>query len=568
MKSIVLAGLAAAVLAACGGGGGNPGACSGSAQYCAEANAGSSSGGGAVNAPVLPPLVSSASVAGQCVAPRPAGTIDPTTGQPYSDAQGSLTTEKAWIRGFVNETYLWYNEVVDADPALYVVGATVPFVEPSNNSRAPFALRSNTDVVEAYFNSQRTQAVTASGKPKDQFHFTVPTSVWTAQSTSGNAVGFGFQVALLSSSPPRKAVIAYSEPGSPAASAGLGRGTEFISIEGVPVANGDPAALNEALFSPAAGKPYSFVVLDRGSSTTRTVALTASVVTSVPVQNVRTLAAPHTNVGYIQFNDHIATAESQLIAAVNLLKGANGGAGISELVLDLRYNGGGFLALASELAYMVAGSGRTAGKTFERLAFNDKNPFGLTEAERATPFYAVSQGFSTAQGQALPQLNLARVFVITGADTCSASESIINGLRGVGVEVIQIGGTTCGKPYGFLPQDNCSTTYFAVQFKGVNQLGFGEYADGFVPGGTSGLPNNLPGCAVPDDFSQPLGDIAEGRIAAALRYSANGNCSATASTSAVQTLAAVVPHNARLGGRTAVQQNRFYRPATGRPAGL
>ena len=58
--------------------------------------------------------------------------------------------------------------------------------------------------------------------------------------------------------------------------------------------------------------------------------------------------------------------------------------------------------------------------------------------------------------------------VLTGPDTCSASESVINGLRGVDVEVNLIGGPTCGKPYGFYPQDNCGTTYFAIQFQGVN----------------------------------------------------------------------------------------------------
>ena len=56
--------------------------------------------------------------------------------------------------------------------------------------------------------------------------------------------------------------------------------------------------------------------------------------------------------------------------------------------------------------------------------------------------------------------------------TCSASEAIINGLRGVNVQVIQIGSITCGKPYGFYSQDNCGTTYFSIQFKGVNAAGF------------------------------------------------------------------------------------------------
>ena len=70
------------------------------------------------------------------------------------------------------------------------------------------------------------------------------------------------------------------------------------------------------------------------------------------------------------------------------------------------------------------------------------------------PFFTTAQGFSVARGTALPTLNLSRVFVLTGRNTCSASESVINSLRGVNVEVIQIGSTTCGKPYGFYPQDN------------------------------------------------------------------------------------------------------------------
>jgi hypothetical protein len=100
------------------------------------------------------------------------------------------------------------------------------------------------------------------------------------------------------------------------------------------------------------------------------------------------------------------------------------------------------------------------------------------------PFHSEAQGFTTPFGQSLPTLNLPRVFVLTGPDTCSASESVINSLQGVDVEVIQIGTTTCGKPYGFYPEDNCGTTYFTIEFQGVNAKGFGDYTDGFSPGGT------------------------------------------------------------------------------------
>src|SRR5205085_5831457 len=120
-----------------------------------------------------------------------------------------------------------------------------------------------------------------------------------------------------------------------------------------------------------------------------------------------------------------------------------------------------------------------------------------------------------------------RIMVLTGAGTCSASESIINSLRGVGVQVIQVGATTCGKPYGFVPQDNCGTTYFSIQFKGVNASGFGDYSDGFSPGNTTSVAGTLvTGCSVAEDFDHALGDPAEARFAAALGYRTNSSCPA------------------------------------------
>jgi hypothetical protein len=494
----------------------------------------------------------------QCTTPRAANTIDPFTQQAYGDVQGSLSTEKLWIRSWVNDTYLWYQDIVAPDPALFVLGATLPRINPADNSQTMVTLQSNFDVVDSYFNRQRSLLMTDSGKPKDQFHFTYLTHDWVALSMAGSSVGFGFEVALLARSPPRSALVAYSEPGSQAAANNLSRGTRFVSVNGVDVATGYPDVLNEGLFSPVVGKAYTFEVLDQGSSTARTVTMTANTVISTPVQNVHILPAPYNSVGYIQFNDHIATAERQLIAAVNQLNAANNGAGISDLVLDLRYNGGGQLDIASELAYMIAGSAATTGKAFETLSFNDKNPFQLSAANRITPFYDRTQGFSTSAGQALPQLGLPRVFVITGDGTCSASESVINGLQGAGIDVILIGGTSCGKPYGFFPQDNCGVTYFTIQFKGVNNAGFGDYADGFSPGGTGSPANHLPGCMVADDFTKPLGDSTEARLAAALRYRANQTCPVTPSV--LKSTVAGIAAGAPLATRSAMRDNKFLRP--------
>jgi hypothetical protein len=297
----------------------------------------------------------------------------------------------------------------------------------------------------------------------------------------GVSAGYGMETASVRSSPPRDIRIALVEPGSPAAAAGILRGAKILAIDGVNVVSATGTAnvnvINGALSPKALQESHTFTFDMNGTQST--VLLTAQKITSTPVQNVKVIDPGGANVGYLLFNDHITTSEPLLINAVNTFKGA----GIKDLVLDMRYNGGGQLAIASRLAYMISSPGVTAGKTFEQLVYNDKNPFRQTVAQTLTPFLATSNS-----GQPLPTLGLSRVTVLTGPDTCSASESVINSLRGVGVAVNLVGGTTCGKPYGFIPQDNCGTTYFAIQFKGANQQGYGDYSDGFAPDPTAPWP--------------------------------------------------------------------------------
>ena len=88
----------------------------------------------------------------------------------------------------------------------------------------------------------------------------------------------------------------------------------------------------------------------------------------------------------------------------------------------------------------------------------------------------------------------------------------------------KIGGQTCGKPYGFYPTDNCGTTYFTIQFSGVNAKGFGEFSDGFVPTPAPRFAADVKGCPVGDDFSRALGDSEEGMLKTALYYSQQNSC--------------------------------------------
>jgi carboxyl-terminal processing protease len=443
----------------------------------------------------------------QCVSPR-TGT-NPLTNEPYPDTLGTTLSQNNWLRSWSNETYLWYDEIVDVNPANYATAS--------------------------YFDLLKTNSTTGSGAPKDKFHFTYATTEWIALAQSGTSAGYGVEWAVVRPIPPRNIVAAYVQPGSPAATAGVRRGMSVISVDGADVEFSNSPSLVDTfvagLFPEQPGETHTFRLRDRDFLLS-TITLQSASITMDPVPTVlvhSTLSGP---VGYVLFNDHVATAERALIDAFTTLKSAN----IVDLVLDLRYNGGGFLGIASELAYMIAGPVPTAGRTFEHLRFNDKHASVdpvTGETLAPLPFADTAIGYSAASGGPLPTLNLPRVFVLTGGSTCSASESIINSLRGVNVQVIQIGGGTCGKPYGFYPTDNCGTTYFTIQFKGVNDAGFGDYTDGFVPSNSFSLGERVPGCAVGDDFARALGDPLEARFAAALAYRDGGPqaCPMPASTS-------------------------------------
>jgi C-terminal processing protease CtpA/Prc len=480
--------LVTAAVAGCGSSGG--GDASG-----ATGGGGALPGGNWVAGSFLP----ASSFAGKCVNPR-SGT-NPQTGSPYNEVRGTATDENNFLRSWSNDLYLWYNEIVDRDPGLY----STP----------------------QYFDLLKTNDVTASGAAKDKFHFTYPTAEWLSLSQSGVEAGYGALWAVVANLPPRRIVVAYTEPGSPAGSSpAFGRGAEVLRIDGVYVVSSNTQAEIDVfvagLYPDSTGEQHTFTTRDR-FGTQRTVTLTSAAVTKTPVPVWNAIDFNGGRVGYLLFNDHILTAEQPLITAIDGMRTAN----VNDLVLDLRYNGGGYLFLASELAYMIAGPGRTSGQTFERLQFNDKHTSIDPVTQQAlTPLPFLS---TSSTNQPLPTLNLSRVYVLTGGTTCSASESIINALRGVGVQVVQIGSTTCGKPYGFYPRDNCGTTYFSIQFKGVNAAGFGDYTDGFAPSNAPGAGGTrVPGqgCSVADDFNADLGALTEDRLQAALNQTMGASCPA------------------------------------------
>jgi C-terminal processing protease CtpA/Prc len=528
MVSLVVA---TALIGACGGGGGS--------------SAGASGPTGGSTAWVQGQFSPSSTVAAMCATPRSG--VDPTTQHPYPDHPGTALEEKNWLRSWTNELYLWFDEVPDQNPANFTSDGT-------------------------YFDALKTSAITASGKPKDRFHFTYATATWEALSQSGVEAGYGANFVIIASKPPRNVVVAYTEPGSPAAnvSPSIARGGKVLAVDGVDLVNANDQSsidtLNAGLTPQSVGESHTFSILDAGSATARSVTLVSAKITTTPVQNVKVLStAAGGSVGYLQFNDHVATAEKELVAAFTQLQAA----GVNDLVLDIRYNGGGYLDIASELAYMIAGPTVTAGQTFELSKFNSKNPtVDPVTGKAIVPlgFHTTTQGFSLPSGQTLPTLNLPRVFVLTGADTCSASESIINSLRGVNIVVVQVGTTTCGKPYAFYPADNCGVTYFSIQMQGVNAQGFGDYSDGFTPANTVATQGfKIPGCSVADDFAHALGDPAEGLLAAALNYQSSGACgvppSAVGATPPLTAGAYIPPAANGKAIKSLWRENRIYRPA-------
>ena len=485
LRSLIII-LSVFTLAGCGGGGGG--------------------GGGNNNPPPPPPdtgwepgvFLDESTFARSCAIPG--NSINLNNCQPVTDIQGSVVDENNFLRSWSNRTYLWYDEIVDRDPSLY-------------------------DDPLDYFALLRTTALSPTGAPKDKFHFARDSLEYCQLAQGGVSAGYGVTWAFLSVDIPREILVAYTEPNTPASDNFLLRGARILEIDGVDIDDNTQAGvdvLNAGLNPATLGESHDFTIQDPGGAI-RVITMVSQEITIATVQNTDVIDTPTGRVGYMTFNTFRAPSEAALIDAINTL---NEGAGIDDLVLDLRYNGGGFGDIASQLGYMIAGPAQTAGRVFLLDQFNDKHPvtdiFG--RPIEPTPFYNETRGFSVPAGQALPTLNLSRVFVLTGPGTASASEVLMNGLRGVGVQVIQIGATTSGKPYGFYPQENCGTTYFSIQFRAVNELDYGDFTDGFSPAAVDDGEANVLGCQVADDFSQQLGNPAEDRLEVALAYQAGQGC--------------------------------------------
>ncbi|MDO5101891.1 MAG: S41 family peptidase [Lautropia sp.] len=429
--------------------------------------------------------------------------------------QGSRTDELRFMRAYLDEVYLWREHMPLLDP-------NAPDYQ--NGSFAQGMRR--------HFEALLSPALTPKGQRKDRFSDMLPSTVWKLVGEAGGARNFGLVFQGFTDKTPRDVRVALVHEGSPAAKAGVLRGERLRRLEtadgrSIDVLNASreaDLALMRRLLAHLVPAQRVVMVFDKADGTPRRVTLMSTQYQEPPVSALKVLtAADGAKVGYLFINAFALPLEGAMQQAFAELKAK----GIQDLVVDLRYNGGGYVYQAAQLAYMVADTRLSAGKVFERFQFNNLLQAEMPAARREQSFMHLtsgSRGTGVAGGRPLPNLGLKRVYVLTGPDTCSSSESFINGLRGIDVEVVLVGGTTCGKPFGSTARDNCGLSYLPILFTGFNHKGEGDYFDGLAPT-----------CAVTDRLGQgtnTLGDPKETLLSVALRHRQTGRCGSQAGAGA------------------------------------
>lgn len=266
--------------------------------------------------------------------------------------------------------------------------------------------------------------------------------------------------------------VRYVFPNSPLAEHNVKRGDELTHLNNIPVMSLIEAGTfnsaisnrsNQFTFKNTKGEVTTF------NATAREIQTRSSLMAEVYGKNDFPLL-PY-NIGYFNYLSFKAGMLDDIDNAMALFKSAN----IKELILDLRYNGGGDGRATSLLANYIApasAEGKLLAKREhnDRYRSNDNEPSTQTIIKRLTG-----------------SLNLERLFIFTTKGSASASEVILNGLKPL-MNVVQIGSKTYGKPNGMyvLPYpegdyDNPLYVFLPICFFTVNSIGYGHYVDGIVP---------------------------------------------------------------------------------------
>lgn len=377
--------------------------------------------------------------------------------QPPSDC--TVLEQNQFILRAMQEYYLWNDRLPMADPASY-------------------------DTPQAFLN-----ALTV---PEDIFSYLTTQAEEDAYFGAGQYAGIGFESRQSAGEVRLQDVY----EGSPADLGGLKRGDSILTVDGRAIAD----ILAEEGFTASLGPPEAGVTVELGwrdvDGNEFSAVFTKTVVTIPPVSSLTVLDSAAGAVGYLNFRGFVEPADAALNEAFAELRAA----GISELVVDLRYNSGGLLTIAQVLANLIGGE-ITQNQVLFTLEYNaDKAYLNETRFFRDT----------------VNAVDMQRVVFITTASTASASEIVINGLMPF-LDVVLVGDTTFGKPVGQLGFRFCDRVLRAVSFRTVNAVGNTDFFDGFAPD-----------CQAADDIDHVFGDAAEASLAEAIHYLETGACTATA----------------------------------------
>jgi C-terminal processing protease CtpA/Prc len=384
-----------------------------------------------------------------------------------TDEDCSVLGEVSTVRDILRDVYFWYRELPDPNPRTF-----------SSPEEYLDAVR--------YKTLDKTYSYITDRAESDAFF------------SESQTVGFGF-VKTLNGNDDLRVLEVYA--GSAAADAGLQRGSRILTVDGRTIAQIQAAeGIDDAFGARQAGVARTLKFLDRAGSE-HTVTMVKRAYTIPPVAMAKTYAVGSRVVGYVVLEAFVEPADPALDTAFQTLRAQ----GANEMVLDVRYNGGGLVSVAQHLSGLIGGT-KTAGQVFVHFEHNDKH----RDSDSIDRFPAAS-----AQS-----LSVDRLMVIATQGTASASELMINGLRPF-MNVTVVGDRTYGKPVGQYGHDFCDKTLFDVEFATRNARDEGGYFDG--------IPVD---CPAPDDIGHELGDAQEASLATALNVIRTGRCSGTAAAEA------------------------------------
>jgi carboxyl-terminal processing protease len=328
--------------------------------------------------------------------------------------------------------------------------------------------------------------------------------------------------------------IRYVYAGSPAGLAGVKRGQRILAINDRTSLKYDASSGGNNLQFVINAYAYSNnikMLLQRPDLTTFTVNLSSGGFTTNPVITYKVIDAGNGHkVGYFVFNSFTSpeNATSKLNETFNYFA-ANG---VTDLVVDFRYNGGGYVSTAEYLCDLIAPASKSNtlmyNTYFNDLLTNDKANYAQLPSLIRYNYSVADNAVKFSKKGSLN--NMANIFFIVGGGTASASEIVINNLRPMG-NVKLIGTTTYGKPVGFFDIKINKYELYICNFETKNSLGQGGYYTGMRPGTAE-----YPGKEDYDDVTHDFGDPEERLLKYALNYVKRGTYNE--STLQVQSLSA------------------------------